>query len=135
MSPDDAEDSAENSLWADTADRRTATRALAEHRAEEHLSSAEHERRRELARNARTLGELRELFADLPAPHPLIGEAPATEAAWVARLARAGGGAGLLLATGGVIVLLAVVAGWWVPALIFGGVLAVATVLTTAAHR
>jgi hypothetical protein len=134
MLPDDA--SEENAVWVDSADRKVAMRALAEHRAEEHLSAAEHDRRRDLAQQVQTRGELRELFADLPAPHPLIGEVPAGGPAWVANAARAGGGAGLLLITGGVIVLAALLAGWWVPALLFACLLAVATIfMTTVGQR
>lgn len=134
MLPDDA--SEENAVWVDSADRKVAMRALAEHRAEEHLSAAEHDRRRDLAQQVQTRGELRELFADLPAPHPLIGEVPVGGPAWVANAARAGGGAGLLLITGGVIVLAAILAGWWVPALLFACLLAVATIfMTTVGQR
>jgi hypothetical protein len=130
--PDDPEDN----LWADSADRKVAIRALAEHRAEEHLTPVEHDLRRDAARRARTVGELRALFTDLPAPHPLIGEATAAGgAAWAASLARAGGGAGLILSTGGVIVLAALLAGWWVPALLFAGLLIVAAVLVAAGRR
>jgi uncharacterized protein DUF1707 len=130
MSPEEAGD--EDAAWADSADRKIAIRALAEHRAEEHLSPAEHDRRRELAQGARTVGELRALFTDLPAPHPLLGEAITGGPAWVAQAARAGGGAGLLLITGGVIVLAAVLAGWWIPAVIFACLLAVAAIFATA---
>jgi hypothetical protein len=129
--PDDPEDN----LWADSADRKVAMRALAEHRAEEHLSTTEHDRRRDMAEKAQTRGELRALFVDLPAPHPLIGEAPTAAAGWTDRLARAGGGTGLLLSTGGVIVLAALLAGWWVPALLFACLLVVASVLVAAGRR
>ncbi len=132
MLPEDAPD--EDAGWADSADRRIAIRALAEHRAEEHLSTTEHDRRRDLAQHARTLGELRALFADLPAPHPMLGET-ATDGTWFAAAARAGGGAGLLLITGGVIVLAAILAGWWIPAVLFACVLVVATVGMAAASR
>lgn len=135
MPSDDQEDEAEDNLWADSADRKVALRALDEHRAEDHLSSSEHDRRRDLARQAQTRGELRALFADLPAPHPLIGEAPVAGGTWAASLAQAWNGAGLILTTGGIIVLLAVLAGWWVPALIFACLLAVATVFTTLGRR
>lgn len=134
MPSDDPEDTEDN-LWADSADRKITIRALAEHKAEEHLSSVEHDRRRDLARQARTRGELRALFADLPAPHPLIGEEPAAGGTWIASLARAGNGAGLILSTGSVVVLLALLAGWWVPALIFACLLVVATVFVTVSGR
>lgn len=132
MLPEEAPD--EDAVWADSADRRIAIRALAEHRAEEHLSTAEHDRRRDLAQHARTLGELRNLFEDLPAPHPMLGETT-TDGTWLTAAARAGGGAGLLLLTGGVIVLAAVLAGWWLPAILFACVLAVATVGMALTHR
>jgi hypothetical protein len=134
MPSEDPEDT-EDDLWADSADRKITIRALAEHRDEKHLSSVEHDRRRDLARQARTRGELRALFADLPAPHPLIGEEPAAGGTWVARLAQAGNGAGLILSTGAVVVLLALLAGWWVPALIFACLLVVATVFVTVGGR
>jgi hypothetical protein len=134
MPSDDLEDT-EDTLWADSADRKITIRALAEHRAEEHLTSDEHDRRRDLAIRARTQGELRALFADLPAPHPLIGEEPAAGGTWIAGLARAGNGAGLILSTGGVVVLLALLAGWWVPALIFACLLVVATVFVNVGGR
>ncbi|TDV55269.1 DUF1707 SHOCT-like domain-containing protein [Actinophytocola oryzae] len=132
MLPDDAPE--EDAAWADSADRKIAVRALAEHHAEEHLSSAEHDRRRDLAQHAKTLGELRALFDDLPAPHPLIGET-AADGTWFASAARAGGGAGLLLITGSVIVLAAILAGWWVPAILFACLLVVATVWTALARH
>jgi Flp pilus assembly protein TadB len=132
MLPDDAPE--EDAVWADSADRKIAIRALAEHRAEEHLSTVEHDRRRDLARQARTLGELRALFDDLPAPHPILGET-ATDGTWFTSAARAGGGAGLLLITGGIIVLAAILAGWWLPAVLFACVLVVATVWMALARR
>jgi hypothetical protein len=125
----------EDALWVDSADRRTAIRALAEHRAEDHLTEAEHDRRRELASRARTRGELNALFADLPAPHPLIGDGSTGGVAWVANVARAGNGAGLMLVTGGLIALGAVLAGWWIPALIFACLLVVAGVFATVGWR
>ncbi|HEX6352427.1 DUF1707 domain-containing protein [Actinophytocola sp.] len=123
MQPDETD-----STWADSADRKVVLRALAEHREEERLTETEYERRRDLARKAQTQGDLRALFADLPPPHPLIGEAPA------ARRPRIND-TGVLLISGGAVVVAAVIAGWWAPALIFSGVLAVATVLTTARKR
>jgi Flp pilus assembly protein TadB len=127
MPPND--DDEEDSLWVDSADRKVAVRALDEHRAEEHLTDDEHERRRDLAKQAQTRGDLRALFADLPAPHPLIGEPDAVGTA------RSGSGVGLLLTTGGVILLAAIVAKWWVPALLFACGLVVATVLVTIRRR
>jgi hypothetical protein len=133
MSPDEVGD--EDAAWVDSADRKIAIRALAEHRAEEHLSAAEHDRRRDLAQRARTHGELLALFADLPAPHPLLGEAVMGGPAWVANAARAGGGAGLLLITGGIIVLAAILAGWWVPAILFACLLVVAAIFAATTTR
>lgn len=132
MLPDDAPD--EDAVWADSADRKIAIRALDEHRDEEHLSTAEHDRRRTIAQHAQTLGELRALFTDLPAPHPMLGET-ATDGTWITAAARAGGGAGLMLITGGVIVLAAVLAGWWLPAVLFACVLVVSTVGMAVARR
>jgi hypothetical protein len=109
--------------WVDSTDRGTALRALAEHHAEARLTPGEHDRRRELVRTATTRGEVRVLFADLPAPHPLLGE----EAAPRSRL---GNGTAVLYGSGGVIVFLALAAGWWVPAIIFACVLVVVAVLT-----
>lgn len=125
----------EDTLWVDSADRKTAIRALAEHRAEDHLTTAEHDRRLELARKAQTRGELKALFTDLPAPHPLIGDGSTGGVTWVANLARAGNGAGLMLVTGGLIALAAVLAGWWIPALIFACLLVVAGVFATVGWR
>jgi hypothetical protein len=130
--PDDDPD---DSAWADSADRKIALRALDEHRAEEHLSPAEHDRRRGLAQQARTVGDLRALFADLPAPHPLLGGVVPVGGTWLVNAARARGGAGLLLLTGGLIVLAAVLAGWWIPALLFTCLLLVAAVFATVTGR
>jgi hypothetical protein len=113
-----------DSMWADSADRKVTLRALAEHHAEERLTEPEYDRRRDLAGKAQTHGDLQALFADLPPPHPLIGEEPASR--------RRITDTGVLLISGGAVVVAAVIAGWWVPALIFSGVLAVATVLTSA---
>lgn len=120
MPPDDDD---EDSLWADSADRKVAIRALDEHRAEEHLTEDEHAQRRDLAKQAQTRGDLRALFADLPAPHPLIGEPVA--------VGTARSGPGLSLITGGVILLAALVAGWWIPAILFACLLVVAAILVT----
>lgn len=128
MPPEDQEDD-DKTLWVDSADRKVAMRALEEHRTEAHLTEAEHERRCDLAKQAQTRGDLRALFTDLPAPHPLIGEPAAVG------VARSGSGMGLFLGSGGIIVLLALAARWWVPALIFACVLVVATVLVTVRRR
>jgi hypothetical protein len=124
------EESEESSLWVDSADRKVAIRALAEHRAEEHLTEDEHGRRHGLVQQARTRGDLLALFADLPAPHPLIGEAPVGGAVrWYST------GPGLVLSTGSVIVLGALLAGWWVPAFLFAGLLVIVTVLMVVTRR
>ncbi|MFC4855108.1 DUF1707 SHOCT-like domain-containing protein [Actinophytocola glycyrrhizae] len=125
----------DDELWVDSADRRTALSALAEHRDEEHLTTAEHERRRGLVRVAQTRADLRALFADLPSPHPLIGE---ERDAWQASPGSrpvAGtpegrsNGTGVFLGSGGLIVLGALAAGWWVPAIVLGCLVVVVTVL------
>lgn len=128
----------DDELWVDSADRKVALRALVEHRDSDHLTAAEHDRRRDLVRDARTRADLRALFADLPSPHPLMGEErDAWEATPGSRPAAttAGGrsnGTGLVLGSGGVIVLGALVAGWWVPAIILGCLVVVVTVLVGA---
>jgi hypothetical protein len=125
----------DDTLWVDSADRKTAIRALAEHRAEDNLTEAEHDQRLELARQAQTRGDLKALFTDLPAPHPLIDDDNTGGVAWVANLARVGNGAGLLVITGSVVALAAVLAGWWIPALIFGCLLVVAIVFASVSWR
>lgn len=128
----------DDELWVDSADRKVALRALGEHRDEEHLTPAEHDRRRDLAQAARTRADLRALFADLPSPHPLIGE---DRDAWVATQGSrpgaetpmgAGTGTGIVLGSGGLIVLGAFLAGWWVPAIILACLVIVVTVLVSA---
>jgi hypothetical protein len=125
----------DDTLWVDSADRKTAIRALAEHRAEDNLTEAEHDQRLELARQAQTRGDLKALFTDLPAPHPLIDDDNTGGVAWVANLARVGNGAGLLVITGSVVALAAVLAGWWIPALLFGCLLVVAIVFASVSWR
>lgn len=117
----------DDETWVDSADRKVANRALSEHHGEQHLTDAEHDRRRELVRGARTRADLRALFADLPPPHPLIGEVPADPT-------RATSGLGVVIISGGVIVLGAVAAGWWPAALIFLVVLVVVAVLVATRH-
>jgi len=125
----------DDDLWVDSADRKVALRALAEHRDEDHLTTADHERRRDLVRDAQTRADLRALFADLPSPHPLIGEdRDAWEAVPGSRPASAtpegrSNGTGIFLGSGGLIVLGALAAGWWVPALILACLVIVVTVL------
>jgi hypothetical protein len=128
----------DDELWVDSADRKVALRALGEHHEQEHLTTDEHDRRRELVRDARTRGDLRALFADLPSPHPLMGEErDAWEATPGSRPAAStpegrSNGTGLVLGSGGVIVLGALVAGWWVPAIILACLVVVVTVLVGA---
>ncbi|MDQ3790836.1 MAG: DUF1707 domain-containing protein [Actinomycetota bacterium] len=128
----------DDDLWVDSADRKVALRALAEHRDAEHLTTAEHDRRHDLVQNARTRADLRAVFADLPSPHPLIGE---ERDAWEATPGSrpeadtpdgASNGTGLVLGSGGVVVLGALVAGWWIPAILLGCVVVVVTVLVAA---
>jgi hypothetical protein len=125
----------DDELWVDSADRKVALRALAEHRDSDQLTTAEHERRRDLVRDARTRAELRALFTDLPSPHPLIGEErdgweatpgsrPVSETP-----AGASNGTGIVLGSGGLIVLGALVAGWWIPAILLACLVVVVTVL------
>lgn len=128
----------DDELWVDSADRKVALRALAEHRDEEHLTTAEHDRRRELVRAAQTRADLRLLFADLPSPHPLIGEErDGWEATPGSRPVPAtpdgrSNGTGIVLGSGGLIVLGALLAGWWVPAILLAGLVVVVTVLVAA---
>ena len=135
MSDDDFDD---GDLWVDSADRKVALRALDEHRDSEHLTTAEHDRRRDLVRDARTRADLRALFADLPSPHPLMGEerdgweaTPGSRPEAATPEGRSNG-TGLVLGSGGVIVLGALVAGWWVPAIILACLVVVVTVLVAA---
>lgn len=135
MSDDDFDD---GDLWVDSADRKVALRALDEHHDSEHLTTAEHDRRRDLVRDARTRADLRALFADLPSPHPLMGEerdgweaTPGSRPEATTPEGRSNG-TGLVLGSGGVIVLGALVAGWWVPAIILACLVVVVTVLVAA---
>lgn len=113
------DDDPEESPWADRADRRIAHRALDEHRHEGRLTADEHDRRHTLAHQARTHADLHALFADLPPPHPMIGEPPVL----VPRPTSIG--TGTILLTAAPVILGAVAAGWWGPALLFAIVLAV----------
>lgn len=128
----------DDELWVDSADRKVALRALAEHRDSEHLTAAEHDRRRDLVRDARTRADVRALFADLPSPHPLMGEerdgweaTPGSRPGAATPEGRSNG-TGLVLGSGAVIVLGALVAGWWVPAIILACLVIVVTVLVAA---
>jgi hypothetical protein len=124
----------DDELWVDSTDRKVALRALSEHHDEDHLSTAEHDRRRDLARDAKTRADLRALFDDLPSPHPLIGE---ERDAWEASPGTAtpegaSNGTGIVLGSGGLFVLGALVAGWWVPAILLACLVVVVTVLVSA---
>ncbi len=128
----------DDDLWVDSADRKVALRALAEHRDAERLTTAEHDRRQELVQGARTRADLRALFADLPSPHPLIGEerdgweaTPGSRPSADTPDGRSNG-TGVVLGSGGVVVLGALVAGWWVPAILLACVVVVVTVLVAA---
>ena len=128
----------DDELWVDSADRKVALRALAEHRDEAHLTATEHDRRQQLVRDAQTRADLRALFADLPSPHPLIGEErdgwEATAGSRPEAVTPAGrsNGTGLVLGTGGLVVLGALLAGWWIPAILLACVVVVVTVLVAA---
>src|ERR1044071_10367959 len=114
----------DDELWVDSADRKVALRALAEHRDERHLTEPEFDRRAELLRTAGNRAELRALFTDLPPPHPLLDGDTGTNGPLVPgatpRFHRhqqgptTSGERAVLLGTGGVIVVVALLAGWWV---------------------
>lgn len=131
MSPEEndaaAADDPDDEAWVDSADRTVVRRALAEHRDQARLSDVEHDRRHELVGAARTRGELRSLFDDLPPPHPILG-------AQVPTAPRLSGFATIML-SGGVIVVLAILAGWLAPALMFAGLLALVGVAGVVARR
>jgi len=128
----------DDELWVDSADRKVALRALSEHRDEAHLTTAEHDRRRDLVRDAQTRADLRALFDDLPSPHPLIGEerdgweATPSSRPMASTPAGRSNGTGIVLGSGGLIVLASLVAGWWVPAIILACLVVVVTVLVAA---
>ncbi|EID55832.1 DUF1707 domain-containing protein [Saccharomonospora xinjiangensis] len=65
-----------------TAEREAASHVLADHFAEGRLTTAEYEERIDRVLTARTRGDVRPLFADLPEPHPafLTTATPATVA-------------------------------------------------------
>jgi hypothetical protein len=62
-------------------ERSSAREALEAHLIAQRLDPGEYERRDEAAQLARTQSELRELFADLPVPHPELPAAAAAPAA------------------------------------------------------
>ena len=59
-----------DSLRIGTSERESAVKILSDHMAEGRLSLEEYEERMTAALEAKTRGELRELFTDLPAPYP-----------------------------------------------------------------
>jgi hypothetical protein len=59
-----------------TAEREAAVKILSDHLAEGRLSLPEYEERMSTALEARTRGDLRELFTDLPAPYPAFMVSP-----------------------------------------------------------
>ncbi|EHK86640.1 DUF1707 domain-containing protein [Saccharomonospora azurea] len=67
---------AEDGLRIGTAEREVASRLLADHFAEGRLTAAEYEDRVDRTLAARVRGDVRELFADLPPPHPPFLTAP-----------------------------------------------------------
>ena len=74
---------ASGSIRIGDADRNAAVTALGEHMTTGRIDLDEYGTRSALANNARTVGDLRALFADLPAPHPVLpgtagGPAPLT---------------------------------------------------------
>jgi hypothetical protein len=63
------------------ADRETALTALGEHMSAGRIDLDEYGERSAKVTAAKTRGELAELFADLPQPHPVFGAPPATSTA------------------------------------------------------
>ncbi|GIG90410.1 DUF1707 SHOCT-like domain-containing protein [Plantactinospora endophytica] len=59
-----------------TPEREAAREALEEHLAADRLDHAEYEQRWAACRTARSQAELRQVFVDLPAPHPDLPEPP-----------------------------------------------------------
>jgi TM2 domain-containing membrane protein YozV len=59
-----------DNLRIGTAERESAVKILSDHMSEGRLSLEEYEERMTAALAAKTRGELRELFTDLPAPYP-----------------------------------------------------------------
>jgi hypothetical protein len=70
---------ADDGMRVGTVDRDTALRALTEHHGDGRLTTDEYHRRCGLAALAATRGELRAIFRDLPAPHPIVGPAAVIE--------------------------------------------------------
>ncbi|BCB77527.1 DUF1707 domain-containing protein [Phytohabitans flavus] len=63
-------------LRVGTPELDAAAEALAKHVGEKRIDSAEYERRMEAAKTTTTQGELLQIFADLPAPHPDLPGVP-----------------------------------------------------------
>jgi hypothetical protein len=133
----------DDELWVDSADRKVALRALAEHHDEAHLTEAEHERRAGLVHGAKNRADLHALFADLPPPHPLLDEPDPTDptngpfvrggAPRFSRYQQAptrSGDLWVVLGSGGLIVVGALLAQWWVPAIVLAVVVGVVAVFT-----
>ena len=66
-----------DSLRIGTSERESAVKSLSDHMSEGRLSLEEYEERMAAALEAKTRGELRELFTDLPAPYPPFMAPPA----------------------------------------------------------
>jgi hypothetical protein len=96
-------------------ERAAARAALEEHVDAERLDEAEFHQRSAACDTARTRSELRQLFADLPAPHPDLSGGPAPSTAADEDVSLLGWTVGLALLLGlPVAVVLGVVYGaWW----------------------
>lgn len=106
-------------------ERRLARLALDEHLADERLDQREYQRRLGACQEARTRAELREVFADLPEPHPAFHDFPddSEESSDVPSIVIAG--CGTLLLGLPVAVVLGIVYGvWWSLAVPVGVVVA-----------
>lgn len=68
--------SASPDLKIGTPEREAARQALDDHRADDRLDDAEYEQRWAACQTARTQAELRQVFVDLPAPHPSLPGPP-----------------------------------------------------------
>src|ERR1700712_5956996 len=76
--PDDQSGTDPEQVRIGDADRNAAVDALGEHMTTGRLDLDEYGTRSALANTARTVGDLHALFADLPAPHPVLpGDRPA----------------------------------------------------------
>ncbi|MEJ3749492.1 DUF1707 domain-containing protein [Actinomycetes bacterium KLBMP 9797] len=106
-------------------ERRLARLALDEHLADERLDEREYQRRLGACQEARNRAELREVFADLPPPHPALLDSPdeLDENADLPAIAIAGCGT-LLLGLPVAVVYGIVYDAWWVLAVPVGVVIA-----------